>query len=215
MKLRASKLLIFTVLITLALIAALTVPSEQSHYAKLNSSYPRFNGLLFTDAVKDAEQSNSTKRHNVHLSYWNFGVASAVTSYPLYVPCPVGVTDRLLSYGFFGFVFLKNPPTDQPPDSKAESLTQAKPTPSTYVIESGSDATPDDAAKFFAAYKDFQKGERLVREGRRKEANEKFLGVLEQLEQIKAQSPEWQPMVVDFRLKRTREYLDSLSKQTP
>ena len=75
--------------------------------------------------------------------------------------------------------------------------------------------TLDAKLKLSAAYEDFQYAEAMLREGRRKEAKEAFGRVLRQLDQIKAQAPNWEPRMVDFRLKRTREYLDSLSDEQP
>ena len=65
----------------------------------------------------------------------------------------------------------------------------------------------DPAGQFFAAYQEFQRAEKLEREGRTKDAAAKFRFVATQLGQIKSQSPDWQPMVVDFRLKKTQEAL--------
>jgi Flp pilus assembly protein TadD len=64
----------------------------------------------------------------------------------------------------------------------------------------------DDPSKgFFSAYQEYQRGERLEREGRAADAIAKFRYVATQLSQIKAQNPDWQPLVVDFRLRRTQE----------
>lgn len=68
-------------------------------------------------------------------------------------------------------------------------------------------AQTDPAGEFFAAYQEFQRAEKLEREGRTKDAAAKFRYVASQLGQIKSQSPDWQPMVVDFRLKKTQEAL--------
>ena len=65
----------------------------------------------------------------------------------------------------------------------------------------------DPAGQFFAAYQEFQRAENLEREGRTKDAAAKFRFVATQLGQIKSQSPDWQPMIVDFRLKKTQEAL--------
>lgn len=65
----------------------------------------------------------------------------------------------------------------------------------------------DPSAEFFAAYQEFQRAERLEREGRTKDAAAKFRYVATQLGQVKSQNPDWQPMVVDFRLKKTQEAL--------
>lgn len=66
-------------------------------------------------------------------------------------------------------------------------------------------AQGDPQAAFFAAYQEFQRGERLEREGRNQDAVAKFKFVATQLSQLKAAHPDWQPLVVDFRLRKTQE----------
>lgn len=66
-------------------------------------------------------------------------------------------------------------------------------------------AQDDSAREYFSAYQEFQRAERLEREGRSADAIAKFRYVATQLSQIKAQSPDWQPMVIDFRLNKTKE----------
>jgi hypothetical protein len=119
------KLRIYAVIVTLALVAALTNPSEQNHHAKLSAAYPWVSeSLLADDQIrvyldepanaphKETEENLIRERNEPpQLSYWNYGIASAVTSYPRYVLCPTGVTPTLLSFGLFGFVFLKHFPT--------------------------------------------------------------------------------------------------------
>lgn len=63
----------------------------------------------------------------------------------------------------------------------------------------------DPASDFFSAYQEFQRAEKLEREGRTQDAIKKFRYVATQLGQIQARHPDWQPMVVDFRLKKTQE----------
>ena len=63
----------------------------------------------------------------------------------------------------------------------------------------------DPAREYFSAYQEFQRAERLEREGRNDDAIAKFRFVATQLSQIKSQSPDWQPMVIDFRLSKTKE----------
>lgn len=79
-------------------------------------------------------------------------------------------------------------------------------------------AQVDPSKEFFAAYQEFQRGERLEREGRTEDAVAKFRYVATQLSQIRSQNPDWQPLVVDFRLKRTQEAIvrleGSLDSQT-
>ena len=66
-------------------------------------------------------------------------------------------------------------------------------------------AQDDSARDYFSAYQEFQRAERLEREGRTADAIAKFRYVATQLSQIKAQAPDWQPMVIDFRLGKTKE----------
>lgn len=66
-------------------------------------------------------------------------------------------------------------------------------------------AQDDPAREYFSAYQEFQRAERLEREGRSTDAIAKFRYVATQLSQIKAQAPDWQPLVIDFRLTKTKE----------
>lgn len=66
-------------------------------------------------------------------------------------------------------------------------------------------AQSDPSGAFFSAYQEFQRGERFEREGRNADAIAKFRFVATQLSQIKSQHPDWQPLVVEFRLRKTQE----------
>ena len=66
-------------------------------------------------------------------------------------------------------------------------------------------AQGDPSGAFFAAYQEFQRAERFEREGRNEDAIAKFRYVASQLAQLKSQNPDWQPLVVEFRLRRTQE----------
>ena len=66
-------------------------------------------------------------------------------------------------------------------------------------------AQDDPAREYFSAYQEFQRAERLEREARTSDAVAKFRFVATQLSQIKSQFPDWQPMVIDFRLGKTKE----------
>lgn len=66
-------------------------------------------------------------------------------------------------------------------------------------------AQSDPSSAFFAAYQEFQRAERLEREGRNADAVAKFRFVATQLGQLKSQHSDWQPLVVDFRLRKTQE----------
>lgn len=78
-------------------------------------------------------------------------------------------------------------------------------------------AQDDPAREYFSAYQEFQRAERLEREGRNDDAIAKFRFVATQLSQIKSQSPDWQPIVIDFRLGKTKEAIVRLegSLETP
>ena len=52
-------------------------------------------------------------------------------------------------------------------------------------------AQDDPAREYFSAYQEFQRAERLEREGRTDDAIAKFRFVATQLSQIKSQSPDW------------------------
>jgi len=73
------------------------------------------------------------------------------------------------------------------------------------ALLASSAAQDDPSAAFFSAYQEFQRAERLEREGRNDDAIAKFRFVAAQLSQIKSENPDWQPLVVDFRLRRTQE----------
>lgn len=87
----------------------------------------------------------------------------------------------------------------------------------TVVLTAVAAAQDDPARVFFSAYQEYQRGERLEREGQQSEAVAKFRFVASQLGQLKSQHPDWQPLVVDFRLKKTQEAIVRLegSLDTP
>ncbi|HEY5704483.1 MAG TPA: tetratricopeptide repeat protein [Terrimicrobiaceae bacterium] len=58
---------------------------------------------------------------------------------------------------------------------------------------------------FLKAYKDFQAGENLEREAKPREALNKYRSALRILQQISKSAPDWQPLVVDYRLRKTLE----------
>ena len=66
-------------------------------------------------------------------------------------------------------------------------------------------AQDDPSKEYFAAYQEFQRAERLEREGRTEEAIAKFRLAASQISQIKTQNPDWQPLMLDFRLRKTQE----------
>jgi len=72
-------------------------------------------------------------------------------------------------------------------------------------------AAQDSSDVFLRAYQDFQAGEKAERDGRPQEAYSRYQNTSKLLEQIRKSEPEWQPLVVDFRLKKTRENLERLA----
>jgi hypothetical protein len=71
-------------------------------------------------------------------------------------------------------------------------------------------STFDASLEFTAAYRGFQQADQMLREGRTEEAIEAFGNVLKRLEIVKAQAPDWEPLIVEHRLTRTRDKLRSL-----
>ena len=58
---------------------------------------------------------------------------------------------------------------------------------------------------FLKAYKDFQAGEKLEREAKPREALNKYRSAQQVLQQISKSAPDWQPLVVEYRLRKTLE----------
>ena len=63
---------------------------------------------------------------------------------------------------------------------------------------------------FLRAYQDFQAGEKLERDGNPREALTRYQSASKLLEQITKSQPDWQPAVVEYRLKKTQESLTRL-----
>jgi Tetratricopeptide repeat len=72
----------------------------------------------------------------------------------------------------------------------------------------------DSSDLFLNAYKDFQAAEKLEREAKPQEALKKYRSALLTLRQIRKSSPDWQPLVVDYRLRKTQESLERLEVST-
>ncbi len=66
---------------------------------------------------------------------------------------------------------------------------------------------------FLRAYQDFQAGEKLERDGNPREAFARYQNASKLLEQIVKAEPDWQPPVVEYRLKKTRENIARLEGQ--
>ena len=63
---------------------------------------------------------------------------------------------------------------------------------------------------FLRAYQEFQAGERSEREGRLRDALDRYATAVKSLENIQRMDSDWQKMVVDYRLRKARENLERL-----
>ena len=70
----------------------------------------------------------------------------------------------------------------------------------------------DSSDLFLNAYKDFQAAEKLEREAKPQEAIKKYRSARQMLHQISKSSPDWQPLVVDYRLRKTQESIERLEE---
>lgn len=71
----------------------------------------------------------------------------------------------------------------------------------------------DPSDLFLRAYQDFQNGEKLERDGSPREAFARYQSAATLLDQIVKSNPEWQPPVVEYRLKKTRENIARLESE--
>ncbi len=71
----------------------------------------------------------------------------------------------------------------------------------------------DASDLFLRAYQDFQSGEKLERDGDVRGAFTRYQSAAKQLEEIVKSQPDWQPPVVEYRLKKTRENMDRIGPQ--
>jgi len=71
----------------------------------------------------------------------------------------------------------------------------------------------DSSDLFLRAYQDFQSGEKLERDGSPREAFARYQSAAKLLDQIVRSDPEWQPPVVEYRLKKTRENIARLESE--
>ncbi|MEM9479620.1 MAG: hypothetical protein AAGA58_08210 [Verrucomicrobiota bacterium] len=69
----------------------------------------------------------------------------------------------------------------------------------------------DLSNKYMAGYILWNEGKELAESGQLLAAREKLNGALEYFGTIKVIGSEWQPRVVDYRSKQTREYLDAIA----
>lgn len=68
----------------------------------------------------------------------------------------------------------------------------------------------DASDSFLKAFQGFQTAEKLEREAKPREALEKYLAAQKLLQDISRESPDWQPLVVEYRLKKTQENISRL-----
>jgi tetratricopeptide (TPR) repeat protein len=68
----------------------------------------------------------------------------------------------------------------------------------------------DPSDLFLRAYQEFQAGERSEREGQVRDALNRYAMAAKTLETIQRTDPDWQSLVVDYRLRKTQENLDRL-----
>lgn len=73
--------------------------------------------------------------------------------------------------------------------------------------------TQEASDSFLRAYQDFQNGEKLERDGNPREAFSRYQSAAKLLEQIMKSDPDWQPPVVEYRLKKTRENISRLEAE--
>jgi len=68
----------------------------------------------------------------------------------------------------------------------------------------------DSSDLFLKAYQDFQTAEKLEREAKPQDALKKYRSAQQILQKIGKSAPDWQPLVVDYRLRKTQESIDRL-----
>jgi tetratricopeptide (TPR) repeat protein len=68
----------------------------------------------------------------------------------------------------------------------------------------------DPSNLFLRAYQEFQAGERSEREGQVRDALNRYATAAKTLETIQRTDPDWQSLVVDYRLRKTQENLERL-----
>ena len=81
------------------------------------------------------------------------------------------------------------------------------------LVLAGSAWSQEASDLFLRAYQDFQAGEKLERDGNLREAFSRYRSAAKLLEQIVKVQPDWQPPVVEYRLKKTRENITRLEGQ--
>jgi Flp pilus assembly protein TadD/chromosome segregation ATPase len=62
----------------------------------------------------------------------------------------------------------------------------------------------DPSVLFLRAYQDYQEGEKLERDGRLRDALNRFTSTVSILEKVKKEDPSWQEIVVDYRMRKAQ-----------
>lgn len=153
------KLRIYAVVVTLVLIAVLTNPSEELHYAKLRQFYPSWVDECLLNGAKlklwhlsppteqeghaPYDQYDSTGNLSRVLNYTSLGFFSIVKTEELWRPCGLSFGPRWpISIGFLGYVFAKRPPKSLNEEDYTAEQGQTK----TYSFRGqGSLDTPDES----------------------------------------------------------------------
>ncbi len=76
-------------------------------------------------------------------------------------------------------------------------------------------AADDPGALFLQAYQSYKNAERLEADGRTGEALQKYRFCASLLEQVQKNSPDYEPIVIDFRLKKSREGIARAQSSIP
>ena len=71
----------------------------------------------------------------------------------------------------------------------------------------------DSSDLFLKAYQEFQTGEKLERQSKPREALARYRAVAVALAQVTKADPDWQPMIVKYRLKKTQENIARLEAE--
>jgi len=68
----------------------------------------------------------------------------------------------------------------------------------------------DASNMFLQAYQEYQAAEKCERDGQMRDALNRYTTTVKTLEKIQKQDPDWQTLVVEYRLKKARESIERL-----
>jgi hypothetical protein len=135
------KLRIYTIVVTVALIAVLANPSAERHYEKLAQFYPWVNESRLADARMEVWSLSPTSERekwlpydsltndgsDIYLIYTSLGVLSFVQCDERCPPCGNDEgPSKPISIGFLGYVFAKRPPSPEELETRREREAQAQ-----------------------------------------------------------------------------------------